>query len=300
MTTLFVGDLQFNATKFHISKVLKQIGLFSNLIVTKHSRKKTKIAFFDVGVTELEKFLATPVVMQGVEHYAQLSQNQPNISLEVLEIQKRRLFVEKLPTGLKDQVLESFFKQIFGEENICSFFSVKNRNKKSKGYGFLHVTGKKFALELLKIKKVKFQGKTILFKPFKQKFKQGVMAQIERLQKIQKQSELPTLSNLEKAETPRGWMKNRSSQHRGKIMGMPAFNQNQPINCYIADTQRRNTPRSMRGFSSFQQHVSSQNLRKVEIAHLEERLESTVLDRILFRSRFLSHSSSNVVLNKRF
>jgi hypothetical protein len=201
MITLFVGDLQLSATKFLISSILEQVGPIKNFKIKKHSKKTSKIAFFDVSVASLEKFLSKPIFFENVEHYAQLSQNQQQITLEVLKIQKRRICIEKLPAGLKDQDLENFFKQIFGEKKILSFFSVKSKNHRHKGYGFLHVTEKKFAYELLKLKKIKFHRRTIYFRAFKQKYKPGVMNQIKKLKENQKSSKqkIP-LKNFKLAE----------------------------------------------------------------------------------------------------
>jgi RNA recognition motif-containing protein len=300
MTTLFVGDLHHKASKIHISQVFSQIGLFNNLIVTRHAKRRTKIAFFDVGINELEKFLGKPIVIKGVEHYAQLSQNQPNISLGVLEIQKRRLFVEKLPKGQTDSDLEAFFKKLFGEGKIYSFFSVKNRFNKRKGYGFLHVSDKHVALEILKIRKVKCNGKTIVLKPFKQKFKEGVMAQIERLQNELQQSEPSPFHQMNRAEhgNPENLL-NRQARDTQNLRQHEALRGVSELPD-LYRFNRRNSPKTQRAAvfnnrSSLESYESFGTKRLTDLYHLHEMVDAKVLDKIRHRSRFLNHNYSNVL-----
>jgi len=184
MTTLFLGDLDPKTTKNQLAIALGNISTYENFILTRHKSKKKKILFFDVKTEDIEKYLMRPLKIHGVEHYPQLSQNQPNLDPRILNIQKKRLYVHKVPRSNSDSIdfsIEKFFKLRFGEDSVLSFFSVKTRGGKSKGYGFLHLTDEETAQNILRLGTVQFKGKTIEFKKFIQKFKVNVKNQIRKI-----------------------------------------------------------------------------------------------------------------------
>lgn len=171
MTSLFIGDIDPKTTKLDIEETLNQHGNFKKLIIKYNKRKSNKMCFFKVYNTgTIKSLIIRPVVINGVEHYCQISQRPQDEGpqdLQEFPFQRRCVFINNIPRNLADRCLMDFFAD-FGPTE--SAFSIKKRGR-GVGYGFVYFKFEQTANALIKKKKINYKGKFMIAKGYLQKNK---------------------------------------------------------------------------------------------------------------------------------
>jgi hypothetical protein len=313
MTTLFLGDLPKTTTMAQISASLKDRAPFSNLVILDHKRKQKKMALFKVEIADLELFLQVPILIDGFEYYVQLSQHQEELDLRIFEVLNRRIYIDKIPKTEQDSNVLNFLRSIFGFDSIKTFFSVKNRLKKSKGYGFFHVSHQQIAAKILNCGELKFGKKKMRLKNFKQKFDKKVEEKIQIL-KERKQLELQNFEKL-KSRDEKDYLIKKAQQkskhskssepgaedssqlHNGhklnRLSGASRQNVNsasQPLRSGFI--QRNNIQPKIVPLAS--QHFRNYRLNQTKRIHENENHASNINRDILLASELLNHSWGNL------
>lgn len=180
MACLFIGDINPEIKILDFEKKFLELGIGVEKITLKfNKRKKSKMCFFTLNNFNSIKFLITnPLILKNTEYYCQISQSKKEeeekknykvnyLKYKIFQFQKTCVFVNNIPKEMDDITLGNFFSE-FGR--VQSAFSIK-KNSISKGYGFVYLYDQRSADLLIKMKKIPFNGKFMIVKGFKQKFK---------------------------------------------------------------------------------------------------------------------------------
>lgn len=171
MVCLFIGDIPPSTDPKTLLKRLKEYGEIRNFQMKFNQRKGTKMCFFHViGYNIIKNLIISPVVVNGVDHYCQLSQStSPSANGFEYAFYRSCIFVNNIPFSMDNATLF----QIFSEFGVVESGYIVLKDQTSKQYGFVFYEDEHSAEEAARVKKINHRGKFMIAQRFFRKNKFG-------------------------------------------------------------------------------------------------------------------------------